>query len=187
MSVRHIREYENQEGETRPLAAESADSRAFIGSPPPIRFHSSFISYSAKDAPFADRLYTDLRSHGVRCWFAPEDLKIGDKFRHKINEAIWFYERLILTLSEHSINSNWVADEVEATLERERRENRIVLFPIRLDDAVMETSIGWAANIRQTRHIGDFRGWKNHRRYHAAFARLLRDLNSAKSITNTKG
>ena len=47
----------------------------------PIQFYSCFISYSSKDEAFAERLYADLQGENVRCWFAPEDLKIGDKFR----------------------------------------------------------------------------------------------------------
>jgi hypothetical protein len=53
---------------------------------------------------------------------------------------------------------------------------RTILFPIRLDDTVMETDQAWAADIRRTRHIGDFRDWKNHDSYKKAFDRLLRDL-----------
>src|SRR5215207_600034 len=42
----------------------------------PIEFYSCFISYSSKDQDFAERLHVDLQNNGVRCWFAPEDLKI---------------------------------------------------------------------------------------------------------------
>ena len=42
--------------------------------------------------------------------------------------------------------------------------------------AVMETNTAWAGEIRRTRHIGDFRDWKNHDAYAKAFDRLLRDL-----------
>jgi uncharacterized protein YjbI with pentapeptide repeats len=52
---------------------------SLIGSLRPIDFYSCFISYSDKDRAFAERLYADLQSEGVRCWFAPEDMKIGDK------------------------------------------------------------------------------------------------------------
>ncbi len=55
-------------------------------------------------------------------------------------------------------------------------QTRTVLFPIRLDNAVMETDEAWAADIRRTRHIGDFSEWKNHDSYQKGFARLLRDL-----------
>ena len=151
-----------------------------------IEFYSCFISYSSKDNEFSRRLHADLQAEGVRCWFAPEDLRIGDKFRTRIDEAIRLHDKLLLILSEDSVNSTWVEDEVESALEKERKakergEERTVLFPIRLDSAVMETDAAWAANIRRTRHIGDFSAWKEHDAYQVAFERLLRDLKSGGS------
>ncbi|MGA2862954.1 MAG: toll/interleukin-1 receptor domain-containing protein [Verrucomicrobiota bacterium] len=149
-------------------------------------FYSCFISHSTKDDAFVQRLYADLQSKGVRCWYAPDDLKIGEKFRLKIDEAIRIYDRLLIVLSEHSVESNWVEKEVEAAFERERRENRLVVFPIRVDQAVMDVEGGWAADIRRTRHIGDFRKWKDHDAYAKAFERLLRDLKSEKPRPDPK-
>jgi len=142
----------------------------------PIEFYSCFISYSSKDQDFAERLHADLQSKGVGCWFAPEDLKISDKFRSRIDISIRIHDKLLVVLSEDSIRSAWVEKEVETAFEKERQQNKIVLFPIRLDDAVMKTDQAWAADIRRTRHIGDFRGWRDHDRYQVAYARLLRDL-----------
>ncbi len=142
----------------------------------PIEFYSCFISYSSKDNDFAQRLHADLQAKNVRCWFAPEHLKIGDKIRMRIDESIRIYDKLMVVLSKNSIESKWVEEEVEAALEKERKQNKLVLFPIRLDDAVMETEQAWAASLRRTRHIGDFRTWKDHDAYQKAFARLLRDL-----------
>jgi uncharacterized protein YjbI with pentapeptide repeats len=150
--------------------------KALVAAMSPIEFYSCFISYSAKDHEFAERLHADLRSKNVRCWFAPEDLKIGDKLRPSFDEAIRVHDKLMVLLSENSVSSQWVEKEVETAFEKERREKRTVLFPIRLDDAVMETNEAWAADIRRTRHIGDFRAWKNHDSYKKAFERLLRDL-----------
>lgn len=141
-----------------------------------IEFYSAFISYSSKDEDLAKRLYADLQAKGVRCWFAPEDLKIGEKFRTRIDEAIRLHDKLLLILSENSLKSDWVEAEVESALERERKEKRVVLFPVRLDSAIMDFSDGWPAHIGRTRHIGDFTGWKNHDSYQQAFDRLLRDL-----------
>ena len=62
--------------------------------------------------------------------------------------------------------------------QEERRRGETVLFPIRLDNAVMETLEAWAADIRRQRNIGDFRGWEDHDTYQKAFGRLLRDLKS---------
>ena len=58
-----------------------------IGSLKPIDFYSCFISYSSKDEAFAKQLHADLQQEGVRCWFAPEDLNIGDKIRPRIEES----------------------------------------------------------------------------------------------------
>jgi hypothetical protein len=148
--------------------------RSLVGKP--IEFYSCFISYSSKDDDFAKRLYTDLQAQNVRCWFAPEDLKIGDKFQDRIEESIRWYDKLLLALSENSIESAWVEQEVQAALEKERKSGKLVLFPVRLDEAVMETPKAWAANLRRTRQIGDFTRWKAHDAYQQALQRLLRDL-----------
>jgi hypothetical protein len=149
-------------------------SKSLVGQP--FQYDSCFISYSSHDEALAQRLHTDLQAHKVRCWFAPEDLKIGDEFRSRIDESIQVYDRLLLILSEHSVTSRWVQKEVETAFEKEGKENRIVLFPSRIDEAVIHSAIGWAADIRRQRHIGDFRQWKDHDAYQQTFQRLLRDL-----------
>ena len=145
----------------------------------PIQYHSCFISYSSKDEALARRLHADLQDQGVRCWFAPEDMKIGDKFRVRIDEAIHLQDKLLLLLSEHALASPWVEDEVEAALEKERCQQREMLFPVLLDESVMQTSATWAAKLRRTRHIGDFTRWTDPQAYQQALERLLRDLKIA--------
>jgi len=149
---------------------------SLLGSLEPIQFYSSFISYSTKDDELVQRLYTDLQAKGIRCWFAPEDLKTGEKFRTRIDEVIRVHDKLLLVLSESSVNSEWVEKEVLTAFEKERELKETVLFPIRLDNAVMKIKNGWPADIRRSRHIGDFTDWKNHDSYKKAFGRLLRDL-----------
>jgi hypothetical protein len=144
----------------------------------PLEYSSCFISYSSKDDAFARRLHADLQSHNVRCWFAPEDLKIGDKIRTGIDEAIHIHDKLLLVLSGNSVESAWVEKEVETAFDKEAKTHKLVLFPVRLDDTVMHTSQAWAADIRRMRNIGDFTRWKNHDDYEKAFTRLLRDLKS---------
>ncbi|ASQ90112.1 hypothetical protein CHL67_03485 [Prosthecochloris sp. GSB1] len=142
----------------------------------PIEYYSCFISYSHKDNEFAQRLHNDLQAKGVRCWFAPHDLKIGDKIRPTIDESIRIHDKLLLILSEHSVRSDWVEHEVEHALDLEMEKKRNVLFPVRVDEAVMDSKTGWAGNVRRQRHVGDFTQWKNHDAYSKAFERLLRDL-----------
>ncbi len=142
----------------------------------PIDFYSCFISYSSKDQSFAERLYADLQSKGVRCWFAPEDLKWGERMRPGIEEAIRLHDKLLLILSKYSVASGWVEHEVKIALGKERKEHRTVLFPVRLDKAVLDSPLSWTTEIRHERNIGDFTRWKTHDDYQRAFTRLLHDL-----------
>jgi hypothetical protein len=142
----------------------------------PIEYYTCFLSYSSRDQDFAERLYADLQSKGVRCWFAQEDMKIGDEIRPRIEESIRLYDKLLLVLSEHSLKSTWVEREVVAAFEKEQQQDQRVLFPIRLDESVMQATEAWAADIRRRKHIGDFTRWKQHDDYQQALERLLRDL-----------
>jgi hypothetical protein len=99
----------------------------------PIEYYSCFISYSTQDQKFADLLRSQLQSNGARVWLATENLKIGDKFRNKVDEAIRLYDKLLLVLSQDSVKSPWVEADLEAAFEKERKQRRTVLFPIRLD------------------------------------------------------
>ncbi|MGZ3612239.1 MAG: toll/interleukin-1 receptor domain-containing protein [Ktedonobacteraceae bacterium] len=134
------------------------------------------MSYSSKDQAFAERLYADLRSKGVRCWFAPEDLKWGEHIRTGIDEAIRLHDKLLLVLSKSSVASGWVEREAKSALAKERKEKRTVLFPVRVDRAVFESPFDWATEIRHERNIGDFTRWKNPDDNEKAFSRLLHDL-----------
>jgi uncharacterized protein YjbI with pentapeptide repeats len=150
----------------------------------PIQYYSCFISYSHEDEGFAQRLHADLQNKGVRCWFAPEDIKGGRKLYEQIDDAIQLHEKLLLVLSRHSMTSEWVKAEISRARQREVREKRKVLFPIRLVD--FDTIRQWKCfdadtgkdSAREIREyfIPDFSNWKSHDAYQQAFVHLLRDL-----------
>ena len=150
----------------------------------PIQFYSCFISYSTKDDEFAKRLHADLQSKGVRCWFAPEDIKGGKKLFDQIDQAIRIHDKLLLILSEQSMASEWVKLELRRTLAEEKRTGKRKLFPLRVVD--METLKQWtcfdtdsgkdlAVEVREY-YIPDFTNWKDHDAYQKAFNRLMKDL-----------
>jgi hypothetical protein len=141
-----------------------------------IQFYSCFISYSSTDEEFAQRLHADLQDKGVRCWFAPHDMPIGAKIWDTIDEAIRLRDKVLLILSEGALASDWVEDEVSKAFAEERDRKQVILFPVRLDDTVMQTPEAWARKLRDQRNIGDFRQWKEHDAYQKALNRLLRNL-----------
>jgi hypothetical protein len=162
---------------------------ALIGAMEPIQFHSSFISYSTKDEDFAHRLYSRMRDHHLRVWFAPEDMKGGAKLHEQIDQAIRIHDKLVLVLSEQSIQSEWVMTEIRKARKAELRDNRRKLFPIRLVD--MDTLRDWecfdadtgkdlAVEVREY-FIPDFTRWKDHDSFERAFARFLKDLQATET------
>jgi TIR domain/Pentapeptide repeats (8 copies) len=149
-----------------------------------IEYYSCFISYSSKDEEFAQRLYADLHRKGVRCWFAPHDVQSGRKLHEQIDQAIRVHERLLLILSEHSMNSEWVKTEIAKARKREVEQKKRVLFPLRLVsfEAIRDwecfdadTGKDSAREIREY-FIPDFSDWKKHDEYQKAFERLMKDL-----------
>lgn len=160
---------------------------ALVAAMQPIQFYSCFISYSGKDEEFARRLHSRLRQAELRVWFAPEDMKGGDKLYDQIDRAIQVHDRLLLVLSESSLKSKWVEAEIRRARKVELREGRRKLFPIRL--VSYEALQGWecidsttgedlAEEVRSY-FIPDFSNWKNHDDLEHAFARLLADLKAS--------
>ena len=152
----------------------------------PNQFYSCFISYSTANQDFANRLYSDLQSNGVRCWFAPHDILGGKRIHDQVDAAIKIYDRLLLILSQESMSSRWVGTEISKARQKELAVDRNVLFPITLvpfkdirDWQQFDADIGddSAKRIREY-FVPDFSDWKNHDAYQPSFERLLKALKS---------
>lgn len=149
-----------------------------------VQFYSCFISYSSADEGFCRRLHGRLQDAGLRVWFAPHDIQGGRKLQEQIDAAIRVYDKLLLVLSTHSMQSSWVEFEIRRARSREVAEQRRLLFPVRL--VGYETIKAWecfdadtardlATEIREY-YIPDFTAWKDHDAFEAEIGRLLRDL-----------
>jgi TIR domain len=142
-----------------------------------IDFYSCFISHSAKDKRICERLYADLQAKGVRVWYFPEDAKWGETVWGEIDRSIKIYDKLIVVCSENSLQSGPVNREIERALNREDKEGKGILFPIRIDDYIFDK---WeherkADALRKV--VGDFSGWdKDAAKYDKAFDKLLKGL-----------
>lgn len=166
-------------------SAEPADSE-----------HYSFvIIYSPEDEEFAKHLHSQALDAGLRVWFAPDDLKGGHKILDQITQAINDHDKLLLVLSEASMGSGWVETALRKALQREEREDRQMLFPIRITS--LDRVKGWkcfdsdtgkdmAVEIREY-FIPDFTRWNEPVAFEAALERLLKDLRAEESTESKLG
>ena len=144
----------------------------------PFDFCSCFVSHSSRDKRFCERLYADLQANHVRTWYFPEDATWGKPVWGEIDQSIRVYDKLVVICSKHSLQSGPVNREIERALQREDREHKHILFPVRIDDYVF--SEDWdhprKADVL-TKVVGDFTGWaRSPKKYAAAFDRLLKAL-----------
>lgn len=141
-----------------------------------IRFHSVFISYSHEDEVVADVLYRKLRAERIDAFYAPEDLPWGARTREHIIGQIYARSRLLVVLSEKSVASDWVEDEVNTALDKEKRDGSQVLFPIRIDEAALTSDQDWIYHLRKKRNIGDWTRWEDPTEQARLFERMLKEL-----------
>lgn len=79
---------------------------------------SIFLSYSRRDAKFADVLYRLLESKGYDVWIDRRDIEAGRRWDDSIQEAIDLHSHLLVILSPDSVKSQNVADEWSYALDK---------------------------------------------------------------------
>jgi Restriction endonuclease/TIR domain len=151
---------------------------------PSRRFFSCFISHSSKDQEFVDFLVGRLRGSGVKVWYSPDDMVPGPKLGEEIFKAINAFDKLLIVLSEASMNSEWVMTELRRARRREMLEGRRVLFPVstvpfdrirswECFDA--DTGKDLAVELREYL-VPDFSNWRRPECFENEFSRLLAGL-----------
>lgn len=150
-------------------------------------FYSCFVSHCHHDEPFVEVLVTRLKDAGIRVWFAPEDLVAGKKIHEEVFRAIKLFDKVLLVISKHSMNSEWVTAEVRRARKREISEGRRVLFPISL--VSIDEIRNWelfdadngqdlAVEIREYL-IPDFSDWKTSASFEKQFKKVVAGLRAA--------
>jgi len=144
-------------------------------------FHNCFISFAESDERFSEKLYEDLKKKGVQCWRWKEDARWGNNLTREIDDAIRMNDKVVIVCTKQSLRSPAVIREIERALQREDefiRQGKAgeVLFPIRLDDYVLNEWKHYRQADVIAKNIGNFKEWKKPTLYRKALNRLLRDL-----------
>lgn len=93
-----------------------------------------FVSHSSSDKEFARELAWDLRQFGVSVWYDDWEIKVGDSIVEKVFGGIEKSDALIIILSQASVNSRWVKEELNTAIIRRINENDILILPVLKED-----------------------------------------------------
>ena len=91
--------------------------------------HDAFVSYAVEDGEFASEVAYGLRGNGLKVWFAPLSLRVGDGLLSSIESGLRESNAGVLVLSERFLAKQWTTFEME-TLVRQHIEKRKKLLPI---------------------------------------------------------
>jgi hypothetical protein len=91
--------------------------------------HEVFVSYSSKDKTIADAVVATLENNGIRCWYAPRDIRSGDDWGNAITNAVEGAQLFLLIFSGHSNQSQRVLDELNLAISCE-----IPIIPFRIEN-----------------------------------------------------
>jgi hypothetical protein len=149
-----------------------------------IQFYSCFISHSSADQRFCDRLYADLQARDIRVWYFPEDATWGKPMWGEIDRGIKIYDKLVVVCSRKSLASGPVLREIDRALNREDREHKDVLFPLRIDDHLFKKWEYPRKDDVLQKVVGDFTGWdSNAEKYETSLEKLIMALKSEPQIS----
>jgi TIR domain/Pentapeptide repeats (8 copies) len=142
-----------------------------------------FISYSWKDSKFVEKLRDRLIAEKVNVWLDKHDMVAGT-IQDQVWRAIQLHHVVVLVLSEHSVRSDWVENELDMARRKEKAEGRAVLCPVALDDtwrAKLDATAGPGDANRalwrtlDTKLVMDFSPWKT-KAFDGTFGKLVRGL-----------
>ena len=105
-----------------------------------------FISYSSKDLELAKGLVKNLEARGISVWFDDNALLVGQDVVDEVYEGIRNSRYLAIVLTENSVNSKWVKQELNFAYER-RAMNFIKKILMTSTSALMRTNISFAYRL----------------------------------------
>ncbi len=166
--------------------------------------HTCFISHSEKDVVLAQKIHDDLQEKGLRCWLNPKNDKERNWYESTCDKSVRDNEKFLVLISEDSIKSKWLRQEVENALKREKRmklelqgelkdqckynfddfQKPKLLFPMFIDEQGKEAFESWIKELDLEGELIDFRDWGKQEIYQKSLAGLVQELQIEYPIGN---
>ena len=119
-----------------------------------------------QDSDFVDKIYARLKQEGANVWLDRHDMVAGP-MQKQVFQGIRLNDVVLMVLSESSLKSDWVENELDMARCKEKDEKRDVLCPVALDDSWKTKVQDKASDKRHLwltvtdKNILDFSGWQS--------------------------
>ena len=120
-----------------------------------MKIPSVFLSHSSKDKPFVRQLAQSLARYNVKIWLDEAEINIGDSLVKKISVAVNEMDYLLVVLSEHSIQSKWVYEEIEMAFSDQLSSDKVKILPILKDELTIPPKLRFILGKRYANFTTD--------------------------------
>ena len=128
LSVNPIDRYRNAE-------ALASDLRLYLYSKKSQEQSRVFISHSTKDREFVElHIVNYLEKHNIKTWYSKVEIQTASEWERSILLGLESCEWYLIVMSQHSVKSEWVKDELIWAIDN-RPEN---LVPVMIEDCEPE-------------------------------------------------
>jgi hypothetical protein len=130
-----------------------------------------FVSYSHRDSAHAERLVAALLLNAIDVWTDEVDVLVGDSIYEKVMQGVVEVDYMAVVLTENSLASAWVREELTVARQRELEEREIVLLPLLFEPVELPLHL-------RARRYADFTD------FDAGMGELLRTLGRKGELVN---
>ena len=99
--------------------------------------HQVFLSYASADKEIAHKILNELRQRNIHVGFDAYELQPGDSIAQALEKTISASDYLVVLLSPHSVNSQWMQKELGNTLSSDLISRDITLLPVLIADCAI--------------------------------------------------
>ena len=95
--------------------------------------HEVFISYSSRNAEYANAVSEKLKSNGIECWLDTNNIRTATNFAQEIIDGLNEAKVVVLIYSKDSDQSKYVYREIETAFDSNKH-----IVPLKIDDTFPE-------------------------------------------------
>jgi hypothetical protein len=106
-----------------------------------------FISHSSQDKPFALTLVDVLKGADFAPWIDSEQILAGENLLREIGTGLAAMDVLVALISQSSLTSGWVEEELSFGMLRAIADRELLLLPFRIDSTVI-SELPWYLQTR---------------------------------------